>query len=114
MAQDLQILNVQMLKLHKKEDKKMKSSKAYVMMLIATTILIGCSSLGPKVVEKSGSKEKWVESENIYFEEKDALYFRGEVSGIYDLALGKRQAEADAKKRLVEAVSTELTVEYRE
>lgn len=101
------------IKFHKKED-KMKKTKAYVMTLIAVAILIGCSSLSPNVVDKSGSKEKWVKSENVYVEEKDTLYFRGEVSGVYDLALGKRQAEADARKRLVEAVSSELTSEYRE
>lgn len=85
-----------------------------LLYFVMAILIVGCSSLSPKVIEKSGSREGWVKSENIYFEEKDAVYFRGEVSGVYDLALGKRQAEADAKKRLVEAVSSELTSEYRE
>jgi len=82
--------------------------------VVSAAFIFGCASSGPKVIEKSGSREKWVKSESIYFEEKETLNFRGEVSGVYDLALGKRQAEADAKKRLVEAVASEVTSEYRE
>ncbi|MBI5410290.1 MAG: hypothetical protein HZA14_13085 [Nitrospirae bacterium] len=92
----------------------MRKTTIYIMIFLIAVIFTGCSSLGPKIIEKSSSKERWVKSENLYFEENDALYFRGEVGGVYDLALGKRQAEADAKKRLVEAVSSELTSEYRE
>lgn len=91
----------------------MKKAGLLAVVFIAL-VSYGCSSLAPRVVEKSGSKEKWAKSENNYFLEDDALYFRGEVSGVHDLALGKRQAEADAKKRIVEAVSSELTSEYRE
>lgn len=89
--------------------------KILFLATVATAAFIfGCNSMGPKVIEKSGSRDKWVSSESIYFEEKEMINFRGEVSGVYDLALGKRQAEADAKKRLVEAVASELTSEYRE
>lgn len=92
----------------------MEKVKGYIMMVVAILILAGCASTGPKVIEKSGSKKRWVKSEKIYSEAKDVMYFRGEVSGVYDLALGKRQAEADAKKRLAEAIATELRSEYRE
>lgn len=92
----------------------MNKIKLYITVFTVVVILANCSSLGPKVVEKSGSKEEWVKFGDIYFEKEDTLYFKGEVSGVYDLALGKRQAEADAKKRLVEAVSSEITSEYRE
>jgi len=83
-------------------------------LVSASLLLAGCATSGYKVIEKSGKKEKWVKTSDLCYEKKETLFCRGEVSNVYDLALGKRQAEADAKKRLVEKVRSELVVEYRE
>ena len=79
-------------------------------LVSASLLLAGCATSGYKVIEKSGKKEKWVKTSDLCYEKKETLFCRGEVSNVYDLALGKRQAEADAKKRLVEKVRSELVV----
>lgn len=56
----------------------------------------------------------WSESDDVFFEKNNTFFFRGEVIGAHDLALGKRQAEADAKKRIVEKVRSDALVEFRE
>jgi hypothetical protein len=60
------------------------------------------------------SKPSWTTSDHIFEERGDQLFFRGEVLGVHDLALARRQAEADAKKRLIEKVRTQATIEFRE
>lgn len=74
-----------------------------MMMVLVLGLLSSCTG-----------KPGWVKSEDTFFAKDDHLFFRGEVHGPYDLALGKRQAEADAKKRLVEMVRSEVRVEFRE
>ena len=59
-------------------------------------------------------KPGWTTRDEIFEERGDQLFFRGEVFGVHDLALARRQAEADAKKRLIEKVRTQATVEFRE
>jgi hypothetical protein len=66
------------------------------------------------VVEASGKKRDWVTAEAPSFREDDVWYFRGQVFGVPDLALGLRQAEADAKKRVVGKIAEQVASEYAE
>lgn len=85
----------------------LRTSFGQILLMLA----VGAGMLG---LSACSSTPDWVDSTDIFYTEDDMLFFRGEVRGVYDLALGKRQAEADAKKRLVEKVETAATVEFRE
>lgn len=67
-----------------------------------------------RVVETSGRKRSWVTSEQPTFREDDTWFFRGQALGVADLTLGLRQAEADAKKRIVGKVAEQVAAEYSE
>lgn len=66
------------------------------------------------VVEASGKKRDWVTAEEPSFRDGDVWYFRGQAFGASDLGLGLRQAEADAKKRIVGKVAEQVASEYSE
>ena len=84
-------------------------------VLVCTSMLVSsCATSGYKVIDKSGKKESWVKSSEVCYQDKQLMSCRGEISNVYDLALGKRQAEADAKKRIVEKVRSDLTIEYKD
>lgn len=79
----------------------------------------GCavSTLAPgeqRVLERSGGKPGWVRAGEPSFEEDGKLFFRGQANAVADLSLGLRQAEADAKKRLISRVAEQVATEYSE
>ncbi len=67
-----------------------------------------------RVVETSGRKGAWVSAEAPSFEQEDVWYFRGQAMNVADLTLGLRQAEADAKKRVVGKIAEQVASEYSE
>lgn len=96
-----------------------KNIHVSILLLFAGfTLLISGCSLGKsvigkeKVVETSGKKSKWVTSEDLSFTEKDKMFFRGHVGNVYDLSLGRRQAEADAQKHITEKIAKIVETEF--
>ena len=67
-----------------------------------------------RVVEASGRKRDWVTSEKPVFRDDDTWFFRGQAMEVADLTLGLRQAEADAKKRIVGSIVEEVASEFSE
>ncbi len=68
---------------------------------------------GEEVVQRVPSKApKWIEVP--FEEEKKSLYFKGEATGVYDSALGLRQARAQAVQNLVEAIRIKARSEFSE
>lgn len=67
-----------------------------------------------RVVETSGRKRDWVTSEKPVFRDDDTWFFRGQAMEVADLTLGLRQAEADAKKRIVGSIVEEVASEFSE
>ena len=108
--------------------KKYRQMEVMVLIVVGVLIFAGCA-VDTEMV-KSEPREKveyekteleldppgsdWAGSDTVLYEHNNTLFFRGEVIGVYDLALGKRQAEADAKKRIIEKVRSEAIVEFRE
>lgn len=84
--------------------------------LILTICLMSCSSVPGKerLAGRSGLQKDWVRSEIRSFKDDGMLYFRGYASRTADLSLGIRQAEADAKKRLIGKISESAESEYSE
>lgn len=92
-------------------------SAAHVVWFLAA--LAACAARPPapgeqRVLEASDDKPTWVESEQATVEEEGVWYFRGQAIGVANLSLGLRQAEADAKKRLVGKIAERVTAEYSE
>ncbi|MDI6704376.1 MAG: hypothetical protein QME40_06890 [bacterium] len=90
-----------------------------VFLVMAVLVLSSCATRGPivgkqSVVETSGKKGDWINAREDYFEKKGNMYFRGLVHKAYDLALGRRQAEADAKKRITESITSLVRTEYED
>jgi hypothetical protein len=67
-----------------------------------------------RVVETSGHKRSWVASEEPAFHEDGTWFFRGQAMDVADLTLGLRQAEADAKKRIISKIAEQVATEYSE
>ncbi len=88
-----------------------------VVVSLSLFLINGCA--GPSkmligkqtVVETSAPKPpSWI---LIPFEEKnDTMYFSGAVKGVYDYAVGVRQAKAEAVKNIVESVKTKARTEF--
>lgn len=90
-----------------------------VLLVVAALILSSCATRGPivgkqSVVETSGKKGNWINAREDYFEKKGDMFFRGMIHRAYDLALGRRQAEADAKKRIAESITSLVRTEFEE
>jgi hypothetical protein len=86
---------------------------------IVILILTSCTAKGPtigeqKIVETSSKKGKWVSAREDHFEKKGNMCFRGMAQRVQDLTLGRRQAEADAKKRIADSIVTVVRTEYEE
>lgn len=85
-------------------------------ILALSVSLQGCSTLkgvkgAEELVERSGKKPKMV-SENIWFEEKkDTRFFLGFSDQVHDQDVALREAELDGKKRIIEAIGTDIRVE---
>jgi len=96
----------------------MKKSQLNLIILIASLLLVSCSStskLGKtKVVEESGSKPNWVKSDQDAFEEKEKLFFRGIITNRKDLAYAKREAKAEAVKNVAEMINIRVRTEFSE
>ncbi|MFH0808940.1 MAG: hypothetical protein V2A77_00485 [Pseudomonadota bacterium] len=65
-----------------------------------------------RVVERSGSRPQWAIASQPVAEKKDCWLFRGMIDQAASLDMGLRQAEADAKKRLVAEISQLVEAEY--
>jgi hypothetical protein len=93
-----------------------------VMRTAALVLLLIVSACGPRTlkpgeertVDKSGRKRGWVTAETPSFKDHDTWYFRGQATGVADLTLGLRQAEADAKKRIISRIAEQVASEYSE
>ncbi len=90
-----------------------------LVLLAFAPLITGCGGkrqvLGEqKVVGVSGKKGAWVEGREDYFERKGELYFRGTATRVRDLTLGRRQAEADARKRIAESIASRVRTEYED
>jgi hypothetical protein len=88
-------------------------------LLIMFLILSACGprKLHPgedRIVDASGRKRGWVTAETPSFHDDDTWYFRGQATGVADLTLGLRQAEADAKKRIISRIAEQVAAEYSE
>jgi len=91
-------------------------------LLAVALIALTLTACGPhvlkpgqeRVVDTSGRRRSWVTSEVPAFEEDDTWFFRGQALGVADLTLGLRQAEADAKKRIVGKIVEQVAAEYSE
>lgn len=89
-------------------------SSLLILALFAS--LQGCSTLksvkgAEDLVESSGKKPKMV-SNNIWFEEKkDIRFFMGFSDQVHDQDVALREAELDGKKRIIEAIGTDIRVE---
>lgn len=98
----------------------MRRWTAGLMFLVGVALILSsCATRGPivgkqSVVETSGKKGNWINAREDYFEKKGDMYFRGMVHRAYDLALGRRQAEADAKKRIAESITSLVRTEYED
>jgi hypothetical protein len=94
--------------------------KIQVMVALGTFALLsacGARVLRPgeeRVVDTSGRKHSWVTSEEPAFHQDDTWFFRGQAMGVADLTLGLRQAEADAKKRIISKIAEQVATEYSE
>ena len=108
--------------------KKYRQMEVMVLIVVVVLFFAGCAvdtgmvELEPREKVESEKTElkldplgsDWAGSDTVLYEHNNTLFFKGEVIGVYDLALGKRQAEADAKKRIIEKVRSEAIVEFRE
>ena len=80
-------------------------------------LLLACA--GPRkigetrVVEESSSKPWWVKKEKVYFEKKGILYFKGIAFDRKDLALGLREAKAEAIKNVAEKIAIRVRDEFK-
>jgi hypothetical protein len=90
-----------------------------IAIVVITSFLASCSPrvLRPgeqRVIETSGHKHSWVASEEPTFHEDNTWFFRGQAMDVADLPLGLRQAEADAKKRIISKIAEQVATEYSE
>jgi hypothetical protein len=92
--------------------------KKWILSLTALAVVLtlnSCATRGvivqrDRVVEEMGQKGSWIHKE--WFQKGDYIYFRGVVENVYDLPLGRRQAEADAKKRIAESITSLVETEF--
>ena len=90
--------------------------------LLGLAMLVAVSACGSRVlrpgeervVDTSGRKRGWVTAETPSIHDDDTWFFRGQATGVADLTLGLRQAEADAKKRIVSRIAESVATEYSE
>jgi hypothetical protein len=90
---------------------------AYILSLCFTVLILqGCSGTGKlrgeeQLVEASGNKPKLISVGEWYEEKGDQKHFAGFSDQVHDLDIALRSAELEAKKHVIEAISTELRVE---
>lgn len=85
--------------------------------IICYSFFASCATRGPvvgkeRIIQTSGKKGDWVSSEVSFFEKDKMLFFRGQVSKVNDLTMGLRQAEAEAKKRMVGKIAELVQAEF--
>jgi hypothetical protein len=90
--------------------------KRPLLAAVLAVLVAGCAhQLGigeEQVVEKSGSRPAWTKAAEPVVEEQGRWLFRGIVTRAPSLEMALRQAEADAKKRLVGQVSELIQSEF--
>jgi len=97
----------------------LKRRLRHLLLCAGVLTLAGCLAQSPKlgeekVVERSGKKGGWVDAREDSFKKKNGIFYRGMVKGVQDLTLGRRQAEADARKKIVESILLLIQTEYRD
>lgn len=80
-----------------------------ILFLLLAVTFYSCSStknIGYKeLIEKSGSKENWVERSDMYWEEDENLYFKGLITYAAKIEVALRQGKVELVKSISEKIS---------
>lgn len=88
----------------------------YLIIGISLVVLLnGCAStptIGKQtIVERSASsKPEW--ETKTFFEKESQMFFSGTITNVFDMALGFRQAKAEAMKNIIESLKTKARTEF--
>ncbi len=83
--------------------------------LAVVVLLAGCAGLQSKVgeqrvIEQSASKPQWLNTP--FYEEGDNIFASGAVNGVFDYAIGVREAESEALATLVKAIQQKVRYDF--
>ena len=79
--------------------------------MVLCALFLSCATSGVRE-RQSGSRPAWVKDEKDWWETKGEFRFRGRVENADDMALGLREAEAEAVKLVAERLRMTVRTEF--